>query len=478
MDESSKKLTHNYLFTLLAQACQLLEPMITMPYISRVLGVENIGVYSTSVASAAYFVLAANFGSSVYGQKRIAADGIDLEERSGTFYSVIIFRFFPFILSLIAWILYVFHIGGGRTILLIQGISIISVFLDISWFFQGLEDFRRTSLRIVFFRILAASAVFLFVKSDQDTVKYAFIELTCAALGNLSLWPRLSGLICVPQKGLIHPLDCLKECFQFFVPGLAVQTYTALDKMMLNTIGGSLAENGYYEQASKIVRFITSVLTVYSNVWFPRMSLLFKNDSETIKGRARKEIQQGAQFVTFLGLPLVIALEIIAPVLTVIYLGESFKKSALLIRILTPNILIIGISTALGQQFYNPSGRQNISTIFVFAGAFLNLLLNRLLIPRILSVGTSIASLLTETLITLLFIVYAEKNHYFDMLQFLKGGWKHLCAALIMGGIILVMPKQNLIQLCFTAAAGVCVYPTVLFLLKDEQLRAFWGSLK
>ena len=93
MIEDGKRLTHNYLFSLAAQACQLLGPMITMPYVSRVLGVENIGLYSASAAMAAYFILAANFGSSVYGQKRIAAQGI--EERSGIFWSVVTFRSVP-----------------------------------------------------------------------------------------------------------------------------------------------------------------------------------------------------------------------------------------------------------------------------------------------------------------------------------------------------------------------------------------------
>ena len=477
MIEDGKRLTHNYLFSLAAQACQLLGPMITMPYVSRVLGVENIGLYSASAAMAAYFILAANFGSSVYGQKRIAAQGI--EERSGIFWSVVTFRSVPFVGALLSWIIYVLCSQETyRPLLFVQGLAILSVFLDVTWLFQGLQDFRSTALRTVISRILGVMAVFLLVKNNQDTVKYVAIEMSCVALGNLSLWLKLPGLVHRPKAKEIHPLDCMKESFQFFIPGLAVQAYTALDKVLLNIIGSNLVENGYYEQATKIVRFITSVLTVYSTVWFPRMAALFSGDKKETKEKARSEIQQGTQFVSFLGIPLIVALELTAPFLVHFYLGDGFAKCAILIRIMAPNILVIGISTALGQQFFNPSGRQNISTGFVFAGAFVSCVINLLLIVRIASVGTAIASMLTELVITILFVVYTERKGYFRVIDFLKGSRKHFLASVLMGVVVYLMPKSSLIGLAATAAVGIAVYLAALWLMKDEQLQGFYRSLK
>ncbi len=478
--EEHKQLTRNYMFSLLAQACQLLGPMITLPYVSRILGVENIGLYSTSTAMAAYFVLAANFGSSVYGQKRIAAGGI--KERSDTFWSVFAFRAVPFFLSLTAWIVFALHQQSNQSLLLVQSISVVSVFFDITWLFQGMQDFRSTALRTVVFRILSVALIFLFVKTGQDTILYVLIELLCTALGNISLWLRLPGIIHRPEKSRLHPLECLKECFQFFIPGLAVQAYTALDKVLLNQIFGDLAENGYYEQAVKIVRFITSVLTVYSMVWFPKMAAAFqgKRDAadEESKKRIRQDIQRGAQFVTFLGLPLVLGLELTAPSLIRVYLGEGYGRCADLVRIMAPNIFMVGLSTALGQQFFNPSGRQNISTCFVFIGAFINLVVNMLLIPGFASAGTAISSAVTEAAITLLFVLYAAGKGYFSVRDFVVGGWKHILSSVIMGGFVYILPEASLLQLAISVGSGIAVYLVSLFLLKDEQILTAFRSVK
>ena len=473
--ETEKTVTKNYFFNLIQQACLLLSPLITVPYVSRVLGVQSIGICSYVTASVTYFTLIANLGSSTYGQKHIAIYANDAQKRTAMFYSVLCFRAITAFCALIGFFLYIQYAAGAeyKALMMVESAAIVSVFFDITWFFQGLQNFKVTALRSVFFKIIGTALTFVFVKKPEDAAMYLAFDVGSTLLGNLSLFKKLKMYLTPIQRKEIRPFSCLKESLQFFIPGIAVQIYTVLDKTMLWRYAGGGLENGYYEQAMKIIRFSVSILSAYSTAFFPRMVEVFHHATEE---EARDKIQKGAQIVTFLGLPITWGIALTAPTLVPVFLGEGYEQSIALLQILAPEVFVIGISTALGQQYYNAAGKQNLSTAFVTCGALLNIGLNLCLMPRLFSVGAAIASCLTETVITILFVAFARR--YFSMKQFLLGGVRHMAASCLMALVVWAIPGGGISFLLLKVGAGALTYGLSLCVFRDPYLLQILSGLK
>lgn len=466
----------NYFYNLMYQISILISPLITMPYVSRVLGAENIGLYSYTNTVVAYFVLAANLGSGSYAQKQIAICDKDIISRSRVFFNVICFRTVVFIVVTAGYLVYLLNEKHTdiRMLLQVQGLALISAFLDISWLFQGMQNFRLTAMRSVLFKLIGVIAVFLLVSSAEDLIIYVGVELLSTMLGNVTLWFRLKGIIKKVAWKDLTPFVCAKECFEFFLPGVAVQIYTGMNKVLLWELAGDQAQSGFYEQAIKIIHFCTSLLSAYSTLWFPKMSKLFyqKVDDEKIK----QSIRTGTRFVGLLGFPIVAGIAVITPQFVAMLLGNEFMAAVPLIRIMLPQILIVGISTALGQQFYNASGRHRTSMWIVTAGACLNILMNALIIPHLAAIGAAMVSLVTELFVTVLFCWFARK--YFSIYAFFRDCRKHLMVSIIMGYLVYQIPGEGVAVLIIRITIGVIIYICGLAIVRDPDFAALWEMLR
>lgn len=182
-----KSLTKNYIYNLIYQIMLLILPLITAPYISRVLGAENIGIYSYTLSISAYFILFGSLGIALYGQREIAYKQKDKEKYSITFWEI----FFLRILTMtIALILYYFIFAKGeqyQTYYKVLILEIIGNCIDISWFFQGLEEFKKTVTRNMIVKLISVVCIFLLVKTPNDLYIYFWIYVLSILIGNISL---------------------------------------------------------------------------------------------------------------------------------------------------------------------------------------------------------------------------------------------------------------------------------------------------
>lgn len=211
-----KSIFTNYIYNLIYQIVVIILPLITTPYLSRVLGAENIGTYGYTLSIVTYFVLFGSLGIAMYGQREIAYVQDDKPNRSKVFWEIIVVRTISLSISLVAF--YFIYVSGEKYQIYykIFMLEIIATMLDISWFFQGLEEFKKTVGRNLVVRIASTILVFILVKTQDDLAKYIFIYVITTLLGNVSLWFYLPKYI---QKVKIKSLDLTRPyktyCFAF-----------------------------------------------------------------------------------------------------------------------------------------------------------------------------------------------------------------------------------------------------------------------
>lgn len=357
-----KSISKNYIYNLSYQILLIFLPLITTPYVSRVLGAENIGIYGYTLSIVTYFVLFGALGVSMYAQREIAYVQDDVQKRSKIFFEIVIFRFITMVISIIAY--YIFFIRGYQYQLyyLIFTIELISTCFDISWFFQGLEEFKKTVLRNIIVKLISFACILLFVKTENDLSIYILIYTLSNLIGNLSLWLYLPKYIKKIKLTDLEILKHLKPTLWLFIPQIAMQIYTVMDKTMIGSIISDKAEVGYYEQARKIVNLCITIVTSLGLVMVPRMANTFASgDKEQLK----KYMCNSFRFVYFLAFPIALGLISVSEKFVPVFFGDGYDRVIILIRIMSPIILFIGISNIIGTQYLLPTKKQKSFTISV-----------------------------------------------------------------------------------------------------------------
>lgn len=249
-----KKVVINYIFNTSYQLLALIVPLITTPYISRVLRPSGIGVYSYTYSIVCYFTLCAILGTATYGNKKIGILQDNPIERTKKFWDIFLLRFITSSIALGLYIIYVCLFSSNKEIAFIQSFYILGVMFDISWFFQGMEDFKRIAIRNYIIKVVNVIIIFTFIHNYNDLWKYVFSLAFLTWIGNLSIWPYLRKYI-VRVKGYKPcPFKDFNVILQLFIPTAALQIYAIVDKTMIGEMTTQSVQNGYYEQAEKICK--------------------------------------------------------------------------------------------------------------------------------------------------------------------------------------------------------------------------------
>lgn len=464
-----KNIKRNYFYNMLYEILVLLTPLITTPYISRVLQPEGVGLYSYSYSIVTYFILFAGFGSIAYGRRQVAFCCDDKKAVTRVFLEVLILRVLFTAISIVFYLILIIN-SDNKILFAAQGIFLISVAFDISWFFQGLEEFGTVVFRNILIKLLNIVYIFIFVRSQDDLIIYVIGLSTMTLLGNITIWPLLKKYICKIYLNELNPLCHFKEMLQLFVPTIAIQVYTVLDKTMIGLFCDDSAENGYYEQSEKIVKMVLTVITSLSAVMVPRISSTFaKGDNDSVKSYMYKSYR----FVWFLGLPMVTGLICVSDYFVPWFLGEGFDKASLLIKLLSFLILAIGLNTITGQQFLISTKRQIFYTVSVCIGAAVNVILNLILIPHFFSIGAALGTLAAETIICIVQFIYVSYWKYYSVMKIMCMSVKYIVASLIMGICITALKwivSQDIIGTFILIVSGVAVYTALLVVFRDDLL--------
>lgn len=399
------KIFKNYLYNLSYQIIAIILPLITIPYVSRILGADLIGVNSYTNTIISYFVLLANVGLTVYGNRTISYTRDSLEERSQKFWEIMVIKILMAMISYLCFFVFTLFYSQYRFFLYIQSIQILAVAIDISWFFTGLEDFKKTVTRNTLTKIFSALCVFFLVKSKDDLAKYILILTGSTLLGNLTLWTFIKTYVTSINFKKLNLYEHLKPVLILFIPQLATTLFMTLNKLLLGNLS-TISQSGYFDNADKIVRILLTFITAVGTVIFPRLANSFKKENYE---EVNSFLKLAFDSVNIIAFPMVTGVFIIGKPFSIIFFGENFKGIEIILSILAFELVFMAWSSVLGNQFLVATNRTKGLTISVLVATIILLLCSIILIPKFGASGAALTSVIGEAVIALVQMIYVKQ---------------------------------------------------------------------
>lgn len=466
-NNAAKSIKKNYLYNVMYQILAFIVPLVTTPYVSRVLGATGIGDYNYTVGIVTYFGLIAATGTSSFGNREIAKHQDDSYECSKLFWEIWLFRLTCTIVALIAYVLFIsFFLKQYRYLFLIQLFTVGSWIADVSWFCQGMENFKVTALRNVFIKIFGTAMVFLLVKTKNDLWIYTMIYSVTFLLGNISMWGFVAKLVhWIPIKEL-KPFKHARGILELFIPVIAIQIYTVLDKTMLGTLGNT-TEVGYYAQADKIVTLALTIISSFIAVLLPRISALYATGE---KIQLERFINKALDYIFLLSLPMMAGCLILIDEFVPAFFGNGYEPVVQVIQALSILYIVLSLGRLFGTLLI-AEDKQNRYTLAVTIASIINFGFNCafLKFTNLGALGVSFASVLAECVATVIQFCYIRDIISMDLL--LKSVKKYICPTIIMTIVLVILRlalKSNIFIMCIQVMVGIGVYFIILVINKDQ----------
>lgn len=387
MNSTKKNFIYNSFYQILA----LIIPFITAPYLSRVLGADGIGKYSYFYSISNYFVLFTMLGINNYGNRTIAKVRDNKKILNQTFWEMYTMQFSLGFIFTILYIFYSFYLVSDRLLALTMIPFVISGALDINWFYFGIENFKLTTIRNTVIKVLTTILIFMLVKSESDVWVYCSILTWGMLLSQLVVWPYILKNISFVKPSWATVKQHIKPNTYLFFTVVAVSIFKILSKILLGGLS-TTEEVGYFELAEKLLTIPLALVTSLGTVMLPRMSNLIAKNSKQIENT----IALSLVFAIFLSSSISFGIMSIAKEFVPIFYGQGFDKVVNLIIILLPSCIFLAFANVIRTQYLLPKQMDSVYVTSAFLGAGVNLLINYLLIPNYLSIGTAVGTLLTE----------------------------------------------------------------------------------
>ncbi|WP_346677470.1 oligosaccharide flippase family protein [Erysipelatoclostridium sp. An173] len=455
MSSSIKK---NFLYNAFYNVLTLILPLITTPYISRVMGAERIGIYSYAYSVAYYFGLFILLGLNNYGNRTIAGVREDKEQLSKAFWSIYAMQIMMTIIIIIVYIGYVLFFAENKLMAWIQIIYLISVAFDINWFFYGMEQFKMTVTRNSIIKILNLILILLLVKGQNDLYIYAIIMVTGMLVSQLALWMFLKRFIILVKIEITDVLQHIKPNLVLFIPVLAISLYTTMSKIILGALS-TMEAVGFYENSNKLTQIPSMAITSLGTVMLPRMSNLVANGKHN---EATKYIQKSLIVSVFLSCAMAFGICAVSKKFVPIFYGEGYDPCVEIISILVLSSIFISWANVIRTQYLIPNKQDKIYIISVFLGAGINIVTNLILIPYLDALGAAIATFFAE-LSVCAYQTYRVRKEI-KVIKYMLQCTPFLISGIVMYILVSLIPfvTNNLITLCIKVITGAIIYLTMI----------------
>ena len=400
-----KNLLYQTAYKLLLSAA----PLITTPYLSRVLGASNLGIFSYRQSIINFFLLFAMLGVSTYGTQRMAAERDNKELMDKTFWEIYSIQFIASFVMTILYALYILWFCKEYILISwIFGFYLIGDLLDVSWYFYGVEEINITSIRGMVIKLLSVASVFLFVKSGDDLWKYAVIVAGATALGQIIIWPAFLSRVQLIKPTLSGIKKHIKPILILFVPLAAVSVYHIMDKVMLGMLSDTL-NSGYYYSADKVINVPIVIITGIHAVFLPRVTNMFS------RGKTEGEM------VPFLSETMIVTLALcssmacgiaaVSDEFVPLFFGAGYEPCSSLIKVFALVMIAKSLSSAMRNMYIIPTQRDSIYVWSVILGAVVNLIANYVLIYVLClgAMGATLGTLLAEASAALFDVVMCNR---------------------------------------------------------------------
>ena len=470
----------NYILNLINTGTQMLFPLITFPYVCRVIEADGIGQINFFQSIISYISLFTCLGIPMYAIREIARDRSDVVQMNRTAMEILLLHS---MLTLVGYAivailcLTVPQIQVNIPLFLILSLTIFFTAIGCEWFYQGIEDFKYITIRGLIIKTVSVVLLFIFVKSKTDLLYYGCYTVFGVLGGNIFNFFRLRKYI--HRENIIfselHIKRHIKPVLKVFSFSVVTSIYLQLNTVLLGFLKNALAV-GYFAAATKVMQMLLTMSVCLGSVMMPRASHLIAENKEAEFNRL---IQKSYDFTLAIALPMTIGLIFCAPSLITALCGVKFEHSILPSQIIAPIILMVAISNIFGIQVLFPKGKINIVTLCCGIGAVADLILNLCLIPIFSYIGTSIAYLGAEVATTV--SMYFIGRKYIPIIYFKKSHLTYALGCIVMafalyGLSLLQLPTLTILLL--QGCCGVLAYFIILCICKDEMLVQILSKIK
>lgn len=460
----------NFIYNMIYQFFLMFLPLVTMPYVSRILGAEGIGIYSYTYSIAHYFVLFGLLGVENYGNRSIAKVRENRAKRNAIFSEIYSLQLFISLASLSAYLLYTLVLKQNKIFALLQIFYVLSAVFDINWLFFGMEDFKITVTRKIVIKILNVICIFAFVKTAEDLWKYILVLSLGYFVAQSSMWLFAKRYVtysfCSFSKVKIH----FKEFIILFVPIIATSIYRIMDKVMLGSMS-TMQQVGYYESSEKLVNVCLCVIGAFGAVMMPRMSnLLGKgkiNECKTMFVRSM-------EIAMFIGCAIFFGIASVSKDFIPIFYGEGYEDCILITSMLAFTVLFITWACIVRMLYLIPAEKNKVYIKSVILGAIVNIVINALLIPRYAAMGAAVGTIAAEISVAGYQTILIRKE--LDIFQCYKKSIPFIAFGSFMWIILKQIPvisAEPILNLLIKIGVGGVVYllcSLIYFVLTKNQL--------
>ena len=472
-----KKTLNNIIYNMAYQILNMIIPLITAPYISRIMGPDGVGVYSYSTSVANYFAIFMHLGIANYGSRTIAINMNKGKEKiSKSFWEMYAFQLISSIAMLVVfcWLMIVFDIKY-KMAFMAQIFYLLSVMLDVGWYFVGTSQFKITVTRSMIIKILQTFFIFTIVNDASDIIVYILIITVGTLVGNLALWPLVLKQICFVKVKIKNIKQHIKPNLVLFMPILASSVFVYMDKIMLQIMTDETSNVGWYEYAEKIVRIPLMLISAIGAVMMPKISALISEKGEKI---LEKYMYVSMRYIALLSSAMCCGIVAVAPELGIVYLGEKFRPCGSLMQALSCIILFSSFSSILRTQYLMPMCKDKSYAISIILGAGSNLSLNIIFIPMFGAMGAVIGTIGAEVVACMVHIWSVRKRlplklYFKEWFHFMSIGVVMLILVRSIGTFVESISVRLIVEVVLGIISYCIISLFVLIGKKDDLLLHF-----
>ena len=456
------KVIKNYLYNAGYQILLMLAPVLTTPYVSRVLGAHNNGINTYTNGWVTFFYLLGQLGVMLYGNRQIAYERENKYKRSRIFWGITSLQIMTSFTALIAYLIAVFLFSSAfKEYFLLKALWIVAYGIDISWYFMGMEDFKKTVTRNTIVKLVTIALIFILVRNSNDLSKYIFLLGFAQVAGSITLWPYLRKSIQWVKIREWHPFKHFYPALLLFIPTITTQIYLVVNRIMLGRMAPQAAVS-QFNFGDNIVKLVLAIVTATGTVMLPHIANKFA--SGDIKG-VRDSLYKSFDFVTAVSVPMMFGLMAIAYKFAPWFLGNEYGPTGGVIFWEAPAILMIAWSNVTGTQYLMPIHREHQYTISVTVGAVVNIIANLFLISLYGANGAAVATVISEFSVTAVQLFYIRGT--IRRRQLFASTWRYLVSGLFMYIVVSrinSIMNMTIVNLIVQILVGVVVYAVCLFI--------------
>lgn len=470
------KITKNYIYNLLYQLFVLLVPIVTAPYLARVLGANNQGISSYIISISNVIGSITTLGIFSYGSRQIAYERDNKRKMSKTFWEIMVVRFILAIIGSILYFIIALKSTDYTEYLFMYYFWLLATYVDCTWVFVGVEDMKFAVIKNFIAKLLTISGIFVFVKAPDDIEKYLLILGVSVLIANLSAYTQLRKYILKPNIDFNNIKKHILGSIKLFLPYVATLIYLQIDKIMIEVFTNTTNQVSFYDNAEKIVTIPLAFITVLSTVMMPRIANEYlKNNITNIKNYLIK----AGRISLFLAFPMFVGIISIASKFIPWYLGDEFFPVIRGIVCISPMIISNSLEGISGRQYFTATNQIPILLRSYIFTAITNVIMNIILIPKLGFIGAAIATLISSYICVLIQFYYLNKQ--INVMELIPCSIRYLIYSLIMGAVVYLLSrnlKANPLTTVIQVLSGSSIYLFICFINKDLILRELINKIK